>query len=283
MSGVIHIWAAAHFFWKDKLRILVTADLHYRPAQRERHLDFARWVAWQQPDCFVLAGDVGHPLRLFQRGLQLFTGLNCPRLFIAGNHDLYRSDHDSRALWEQHLPSLARMHGFVWLEENALNLDGVAICGSMAWYDYSSRAPTLPLDDDEFRRLKHAVSHDADYIDWPWSDRAMARYLTKRFAQRLQQLEQDPTVRQIVVITHMPIFEQAIPHYPQSEAWNLLRAYTGNLTLGEIVRQQSKVTHVVSGHIHHPGAWQVQGVHRTIDFRVVGSKSGQPAAVVIDL
>ncbi len=70
------------------MRMLVTADLHYQPAQRDAYLKFADWVADQQPDCFILAGDVGHPLRLFRRGLQLFSRLRCPRLLIAGNHDV---------------------------------------------------------------------------------------------------------------------------------------------------------------------------------------------------
>jgi hypothetical protein len=86
-----------------------------------------------------------------------------------------------------------------------------------------------------------------------------------------------------VVITHMPIFASAIPEYPESEVWSLLRAYMGNLTLGEVVRQSGKVTHVVSGHIHRTGQWRLPGRHDAIDVRLVGSRRGQPQATVIDL
>ena len=86
------------------MRILVSGDLHYQPATRPAYVAFAAWVRDQAPDCFILAGDVGHPLRLFRRGLDLFAQLDCPRLFIAGNHDLYRGEHDSRTLWERVLP-----------------------------------------------------------------------------------------------------------------------------------------------------------------------------------
>ncbi len=127
------------------------------------------------------------------------------------------------------------------------------------------------------------VNHDADYINWPWSDQAMARFLSKRFTGRLSDLETNPQVQQIVVVTHMPIFASAIPEYPESEFWSLLRAYMGNLTLGDVVRQSSKVTHVVSGHIHRTGQWRLPGARGAIDVRLVGSRRGQPQATVLDL
>jgi predicted phosphohydrolase len=265
------------------IRILVTADLHYQPALRAAYLSFARWVEDQAPDCLILAGDVGHPLRLFQRGLQLFAGLRCPRLLIAGNHDVYRSDHSSRALWESYLPAAAREEGFTWLEDEAVRLGPVGICGTLGWYDYSTRAEYLPFGADDYRQIKKLVNHDADYVDWPWSDRAMARYLAKRFATRLANLEDDPGVQQIVVVTHMPIFAPALPDYPQSEIYSLQRAYLGNLTLDELVRRHSKVSHVVSGHLHRHGEWHIDGPQHTIDFRVIGSQKGKPAAALLTL
>jgi hypothetical protein len=158
----------------------------------------------------------------------------------------------------------------------------LGICGTMAWYDYSARHPDLGYNEDDYRNLKGMVNHDADYIDWPWSDVAMARFLTRRFGERLQRLEQDPGVRQVLVVTHMPVFEQAVPRHPDSSTWRLLSAYVANLTLGAMLRQAAKVTHVVSGHLHRPGRWTVAGQHGPIDFRLVGSQKGAPAAVVLD-
>jgi hypothetical protein len=153
----------------------------------------------------------------------------------------------------------------------------------MAWYDYSSHAPHLSHSHAEYRELKRLVNHDADFVDWPWSDVAMARYLQRRFAARLASLVDNPAVDRIVVVTHVPIFHQALPHFPESELYSLLRAYLGNLTLGKLVRQQPKVTHVVSGHIHHHGHWTIAGAHGPIDFSLVGSHRGAPAAVVLDI
>ena len=299
------------------MRILITADLHYRPTQREVFVAFADWVQAQQPDCLVIAGDIGHPLRLFRRALQLFSSLECPKLVLAGNHDLYRGEVDSRTLWEQTLPDATREEGFIWLEDEVIRLPlgdaqkfdffgevelldeysqisgfsaetgflgrHLAIVGTMGWYDYSSRAPHLDLDDAALRAMKRLVNHDADYIDWPWSDVAMARYLGRRFAGRLRGASDDAAVNQVLVVTHVPIFEQAVPNHPESEFWSLLRASMGNFTLGELVRRMPKVTHVVSGHIHRAGCWTVPGDFGPIDFRLVGSQKAAPRAVVLDL
>jgi predicted phosphohydrolase len=275
------------------MRILVTADLHYAPSRRANYLAFARQVEEMAPDCFVLAGDVGHPLRLFRRGLQLFERLTCPRLLIAGNHDVYRSagsageaaDWDSRSLWEVQLPAIAREEGFIWLEDTVERLGSVAVCGTLGWYDYSARSPHLPFAVEDYPHLKQLVNHDADFIDWPWSDRAMARFLARRFSARLAALESDPGIEQIVVVTHVPIFPPALPPYPQSEIYSLQRAYLGNFTLGELVQGHAKVSHVVSGHLHRAGQWRIDrpGGAPDIQFHLVGSEKGRPSAVMLEV
>lgn len=263
------------------MRVVITADLHYRPADRSRYLDLVQRIAEQQPDCLIVAGDVGHPLRLFQRGLELFASLHCPKFAIAGNHDLYRGEQSSRALWESLLPETAQRAGFGWLEDRAIQIGALGICGTMGWYDYSTSAPHLGLPAVSYPALKKLVNHDADYIDWPWSDRAMARYLLRGFDRRLALLQANPTVEQILVVTHMPIFDEMIPSYPQSEKWSLLRAYMGHLAIGDSVRSCPKVTHVVSGHLHRGGRWRLTGCNGTIDCRLIGANGGIPDFVTL--
>ncbi|NWF78491.1 MAG: metallophosphoesterase [Chloroflexi bacterium] len=264
-------------------RILVTADLHYRPAERAAYVAFAEAVRAAAPDCFIIAGDVGHPLRLFRRTLQLFHDLPCPRLLIAGNHDVYRGEYPSRELWQTWLPQVTREEGFVWLEAAWLNLDGLGICGTMGWYDYSSRSPHLPYAAADYRAMKGLVNHDADYVDWPWSDVAMARYLARGLADSLAQLGADPAVEQVLVVTHMPIVTPAVPHYPQHTHFSLLRAYLGNFTLGELVLDQRKVRHIVSGHLHRPGSWTIAGPHGPVTCHVVGTGPGAPHYTILEI
>ncbi|MFN3335295.1 MAG: metallophosphoesterase, partial [Caldilinea sp.] len=147
------------------MRIVVTADLHYRPAARRRYLELAGHIADQHPDCLIVAGDIGHPFRLFRRGLELFEAFRCPKLFVAGNHDLYRSDYDSRTLWERILPAAVRDAGFIWLEEQTFQIGAVGICGTLGWYDYSTSASHLTIPASMYPQLKALVNHDADYVD----------------------------------------------------------------------------------------------------------------------
>jgi predicted phosphohydrolase len=265
------------------MRILITADLHYRPADRATYLAFADSVRAAKPDCFIIAGDVGHPLRLFRRALQLFHDLPCPRLLVAGNHDVYRGEYRSRELWQEQLPQATREEGFIWLEAQPFTLGRLGICGTMAWYDYSSRAPHLPYAAADYRAMKAQVSHDADYVDWPWSDVAMARYLARGMTERLAICEADPDVDQVLVVTHMPIVACAVPEYPGHTRWSLLRAYMGNLSLGNRVASYRKVTHMVSGHLHRPGAWVVEGQHGPIMCHSLGGGPGLPHALCLDI
>lgn len=265
------------------MRIVISADLHYSPRYHANFTSFAAWVKAQRPDCFILAGDIGHPLRFFCRGLELFQDLPCARLLLPGNHDVYRSEVGSRDLLETWLPHAGRERGYLWLEDEVYLHNGVGICGTMAWYDYSSAAAHLGLSHNGYRTLKGLVNHDADYIDWPWSDRTVARYLARRFMDRLTALAAQPGVRHIVIATHMPLFRQAIPEYRESDVWNLLQAYMGNLTLGAQVRQQAKVTDVVSGHIHRGGDWMLDGPHGPLHVHAIASAKGAPQAVVLDI
>jgi predicted phosphohydrolase len=264
-------------------RVLVTADLHYRPAQRAAYVAFAEAVRAARPDCFIIAGDVGHPLRLFRRTLQLFRDLPCPRLLIAGNHDVYKGEYGSRELWEVWLPQVTREEGFVWLESQALRLGSLGICGTLGWYDYSSRSPGLPYAEADYQALKGQISNDADYVDWPWSDVAMARFCARGLAGRLAQLEADPAVEQVLVVTHMPVVEHALAHYPDHAHWGLLRAYLANFTLGTLVLDQPKVRHIVSGHLHRPGSWTVDGPYGPIACHIVGTGPGSPHYLCLEL
>ena len=56
-----------------------------------------------------------------------------------------------------------------------------------------------------------------------------------------------------------------------------------DLALGHAVCTSVKVTHVVSGHIHRGGAWQIAGAGGMIDCRVVAVSADLPGIVTLDL
>ena len=64
-----------------------------------------------------------------------------PRLFVAGNHELWTAGHDSYRLYTHELPGRVRALGWHWLEGEPFVAGDAAIVGSLGWYDYSFAQP----------------------------------------------------------------------------------------------------------------------------------------------
>ena len=261
------------------MRIAVTSDLHLPKTPVEVIEGLAAEIAAYAPDVAVLAGDLGESSADFEPCLSLFRRLACPVLVLAGNHDVFPDRSSSRQLWQHVLPETVRRLGFHWLEGEPFIRGGVAVAGTIAWYDYSAADPAVPATPQDFAREKRHFSPD-DRIDWAWTDPEFAALVGKQFLGVLDRLEADPAGRQVVVVTHMPILDCQILPWPDNPDWGFMRAYFGNLTLGKEVVRRGKVTHVVSGHTHkaYDGRLRLSG-GREIEVRVVGRAEGRPRLV----
>lgn len=108
--------------------------------------------------------------------------------------------------------------------------------------------------------------------------------VAKPFLTDLDRLDVDPSIRQIVVITHVPVLEEQILRKPADKTWGFANAYYGNLTLGREVLSCKKVTHVISGHTHIGKSVQVRTKDgRSIQAHVIGSDYRKPVFITIDL
>jgi predicted phosphohydrolase len=199
---------------KPTMRIVVAADLHYHPRWSEALTRLARQVREERPACLVLAGDVGHPLNYFRLGLALFADLDCPRLVLAGNHDLWAGQYDSQTLWDQALEATAQAAGFIWLERENVRLGSLGICGTLGWYDYSARDPALEISDEDYYVNKGMFNNDGNYINWSVTDQEFAAALVEGFSARLAALCDDPSITQVLAITHVPPFEENLVRKP---------------------------------------------------------------------
>jgi predicted phosphodiesterase len=258
------------------MRIAVTSDLHLPKIPAGTIEALVAEMAAFAPEAAVLAGDLGESSADFEPCLALFQKLACPVLVLAGNHDLFPGRASSRRLWEQVLAETVRRLGFHWLVGEPFVHGGVAVAGTLAWYDYSAADPSVPATPQEFAREKRYFSPD-DQIDWAWSDPEFAGMAGRHFLEVLDRLEADAAVKQVVVVTHMPILGCQILPWPDNPDWGFMRAYFGNLTLGREVLTRRKVTHVVSGHTHkgYAGKLQLPG-GRQVEVHVVGRAEGRP-------
>jgi 3',5'-cyclic AMP phosphodiesterase CpdA len=234
------------------VKLAFTSDLHLPITKDERIAALGREVHTFAPQAFIVAGDVGESLADIKRGLQLLREqVRCPIWVLAGNHDIWaRPPHDSRQLWLEQVPAVVRAAGCQWLEGTSFVLDGVAVAGTIAWYDYSAADPSVQASRLEFAQQKFHYDADALRIDWEWSDPEFAERVSMPFLLQLDHLDSDPSVRRVIVVTHVPIVEAQIHRDPSDSRWAFSNAYFGNLTLGYKVLTYRKVSHIVSGHTH---------------------------------
>ncbi len=274
------------------MRIAITSDLHYDPSGHltspEQVRDLAAQIAATRPDLVVLAGDLGHGLASFSACVARFTALGLPVAALAGNHDVWRDDEaqiGSEALWTERLRAETRALGGCWLEDHALRFGDVAVVGSMAWYDYSGVDRAVGATPEQCAVAKRMFNNDAVWIDWPWSDQALAARLADGLVARIASAAADSTVRAVVVVTHVPIAEAQMVRRPDDARWGFSNAYFGHLTLGERVVAEPKVRAIVSGHTHCAvrATYERDGARGgPIDVRVIGSEYGAPAFELIE-
>ncbi len=143
-----------------ELQVAITADLHWGHGGRgdEAPRLLAAYLRERTPDVLILAGDIGTE-HYFAECLQLFADLSCRKALVPGNHDLWvKSDspRDSLHLYEEDLPALCKQYGFHYLDGGPLLIpeSGLAVAGSIDWYDYFWSLEALCRDfPNEERRL----------------------------------------------------------------------------------------------------------------------------------
>ena len=154
------------------VKLAITSDLALPVTPPDRLTALARQMAGSTPDVAILAGDLAESLADFTRCLNLFRGeLSCPIWVLPGEHDFWaRPPYDSRKLWRELLPQAVATAGCQWLEGQAFVHEGIAVAGTVAWYDYSASPMGGMVSDLEFAQQKYLHNADALRIDWEWGD-----------------------------------------------------------------------------------------------------------------
>jgi 3',5'-cyclic AMP phosphodiesterase CpdA len=245
------------------MRLAITADLHWGHRHgREATLLLHAFLKDRPPDVLIIAGDLGTGAH-FDACLALFDDLHCRKALVPGNHDIWVEENDPRGnsldVYRRHLPESCAAHGFHYLDHGPLLLPeaGLALVGSINWYDYSWSLDRLPqhmpdweerLRTKTFGRGRH---NDARYVRWPLDD---VQFTTEAVAQLEQHLQTAlQATAQAIVITHHPAFydlsfPRSGPPGPEGLLWD---AFAGNAALEAILsRHAARVPFVFSGHIH---------------------------------
>lgn len=268
------------------MRVLITADLHYNNPRSRRLADelIAQMMA-VPTDALLVVGDTatseGDDL---EQCLSRFNPFPGPKLFVAGNHELWTRGDDSFRLWEVDLPRRIRDLGWLWIETQPFVSGDWAVAGTVGWYDYSFACEHLAIPR---RFYEHKISpgaaavvgmtdlldnhhdvspamrdvfarwNDGKFVKLQRSDEHFARLLADNLDRQLSALRNTPNV--LVAMHHLP-FRQMLPP-PHTPQWDFVKAFLGADMFGQTILKHHHVKTVVCGHTHLPLDTHVHGIH----------------------
>jgi len=247
-----------------ELQLAITADLHWGHGGRGEEATrlLVSFLQKQTPDLLILAGDIGTEY-YFEECLRLFDDLTCRKALVPGNHDLWvRTDEarDSLQLYEEDLAAVCRQHHFHYLDQGPLFLPeaGLALVGSINWYDYSWSRDALQRDypgeeerlfTKQFTRGRH---NDVNFVRWPLDDVRFTARVVDTLAQHLR--EALAQVERVIVVTHHPplrciSFPEKQPPLTIDDL--LWEAFGGNHAMEDLLtRHAGRIAFAFCGHTH---------------------------------
>lgn len=270
------------------MRLLVTADLHYNHLKSKPLADnLIDEMNGAGGDVLLVVGDTatadGDAL---ERCLSRFTFAG-PKLFVAGNHELWTTGPDSYELITELFPRRVRSLGWTWLQDEPFVAGDVTIVGSVGWYDYSFAQASLgiprrfyaakvsPGAAERFDEFAHLFERTDDIpphareIVARWNDgrfvklhRSDEDYLDELCATLRRQLEAARGAKQIIAAIHHLPFRQLLPP-PRTAQWDFAKAYLGSEKLGALLLEFPNVTRLICGHSHFPAETTVGHIRAT--------------------
>ena len=254
------------------MKLVVTADLHFNHRGGRAAADAAVEEINRTPgDVLLIVGDTaagdGDMLERSLAGIT-FAG---PKLFLAGNHELWTASGDSYRLFTEDMPRRVRAAGWQWLETDPFEADGVAIVGSIGWYDYAFAPADLGIPRRFYaakvspgaaeRLSEHAgllgddVPAAAREIVVRWNDgrhislgRDDESFLEECLANLRRSLASVTAGKVLAAVHHVPFAELMPPR--RAPTFDFVRAYFGSPRLGELLASDPRVSHVLCGHTH---------------------------------
>lgn len=209
----------------------------------------------KNPDVFIIAGDIGAYLSSVQDALSVFRNLDLKKIFIPGNHDIWKEGNGSS--YEKYfslLPEIARENNFIPLWLKPIVINGIGFCGSMGWYDYSLRNSKMRFTVKDYIHKEYNGSmwmdkQNANFVNQKkrMKDTEITELLYRRFVNDCESIYRNS--RKIVVVFHHVPFKEMLL-YKNRPDWDYFSAFMGSEKFGKYLLRKNKVKLVISGHQH---------------------------------
>jgi hypothetical protein len=234
------------------------ADIHL---ERDRYDALGREVRRHvqergTADVLLVLGDIGEDVGTFSTCLNKLRLVSTVRLYVLGNHDIYRSaGYGSASLRKSVLPNIASGQGYK-TSPGVRRVGDVVIVVNSCWHNMSFRPPSLAdCSDDDLRDAYRYGILDSSRIDVGY--RELHRDDMLRFESQMRSLAE--IVRpedHLVVGTHWPIMRESYLPYKDNDASPKDAAFMAHefgdvlsKTVNALPNRPASIT-TISGHTH---------------------------------
>ena len=234
------------------MKIAVTADIHYGVGNNQEIIkNFAGKLCATKADVLILAGDTfAIEQKLLIECLQLFNKFKGPKLFVAGNHDLWTTKGNSLEIYENILPKLTKRCGFHYLDQSPFIYKGIGFVGNIGWYDYSFKDKSKPIPQQYYTNKQWpgvVTWNDKLYVHLGMSDYDFTQRVNRKLKQHLTLVSKQ--VSTIICTVHNVPFKELL-RTSHTSIDKFLNAFSGSQATGEIIKSYPKVKYVFCGHTH---------------------------------
>lgn len=235
----------------------------------------------------LFCGDIAQNMVVFHRYLQLFQSIKIPKLYIAGNHDLWvEKGNDSLVKYILTIKEACQDTGFQYLDQEPYIVDKIGFFGNIGWYDYSFKCKTtiVPtelklirgrtsryikweelIDEDyesktllgelEGNILKVTSWNDGAFIRWSFSDKEFTQRCLFQTQKHLDQIRKK--VNYLVFCSHHIHFQEAI-FEKKIIQWDFNNAFMGSKAIGNTVLREEKLKLILFGHSHESSPFLIE-------------------------
>ncbi len=167
------------------MKLLVTSDIHIDKSKNMDSLNLPKHIREymnQHPTeeiIFAILGDVSQNLLKLHDYLSEFSSLEIPKIFVAGNHDIWsqtmskRSPYSSLNSFEIYtsiLPEICKNTGFQYLDQNPFVLNRIGFIGNIGWYDFSFFSPLEPPVSEPFTFVRRSTNKEFHWFEMTYED-----------------------------------------------------------------------------------------------------------------
>jgi predicted phosphohydrolase len=237
------------------LKFDLVSDLHVE--YWEKPVD---WEALRNNDIVIVAGDVADTLEATKKELERISKAYKTVLYIDGNHEfsekMYHGGEDADDFDQRVREMIADMPNVHFLKDGPVIINGTAIIGRNGHWDYKALDGVTVEEGEEAVAAKLKISKEDAKIY-----AVQARKDVDDLKDMVRELNEDPDVHSILVVTHTMPSKDLIPkNIPNTPAFFTNLA---NSEMKEVLDEdvKKKITTWVFGHWHRAEENTLDGVH----------------------